>query len=78
MLTTLSRFGPAHNASHGGTIGIADIAESVFHQHGLVRSTAELAVRVAGVVASSSDWHLGAVKHARTSVFSMLRVGRCD
>ena len=78
MLTTLSRFGLAHNASHGGTIGTAGIAESLFHQHGLVRSTGELALRVAGVVASSSERHLGAVKHARTSVFSKLRVGRCD
>ena len=78
MLTTLNRFGLVHNASHGGTIGIADIAESVFHQHGLVKSTGALAVRIAGVVASSSERHLGAVKHARTSVFSKLRVGRCD
>ena len=78
MLTTLGRIGLAHNAIHGGTTGTASTAACLFHQHGLVRSTLEIVVRVAAVVASSSERHLGPVKRARTSGFSKLRVGRCD
>ena len=70
--------GIAHNASRGGTIGTAGIAESLFHQHGHVRSTLEVAVRVAAVVASSAGRHLGPVKLAKTSGFSKLRLVRCD
>ena len=73
-----SRIGFAHNASHGGTVGTAGIADGLFHQHGLVRSTLEIVVRVAAVVASSSERHLGPVKLARTSGFSKLRLVRCD
>ena len=62
MLTSLgSRIGFAHNASHGGTVGSAGIADSVLHQHGLVRSTLEIAVRVAAVVASSSERQMAPV-----------------
>ena len=68
MLTTLSRIGLAHNASHGGTTGTASAAACLFHQHGLVRSTLGVAVRVAAVVASRSERHLGIVKLARPSV----------
>ena len=69
--------GIAHNASRGGTIGTASIVESLFHQHGHLRSTLEVAVRVAAVVASRSG-HLGPVRLARTSGFSKLRLVRCD
>ena len=78
MLTSLRRrIGIAHNASRGGTIGTAGIAESLFHQHGHLRSTLEVAVTVAAVVASRSE-NLGSVKLARSSGFSKLRLVRCD
>ena len=72
------RIGIAHNASRGGTIGTAGIAESLFHQHGHLRSTLEVAVRVAAVVASRSEIYLATAKLARTSGFSRLRLVRCD
>ena len=79
MLTSFSRrIGLAHNASHRGTVGTASVAECVFHQHGHVRSTLEVAVRVAAVVASRSEIYWGTVKLARTSGFSRLRLVRCD
>ena len=79
MLTSFSRrIGLAHNASHRGTVGTASVAECVFHQHGHVRSTLEVAVRVAAVVASSAGRHWGPVKSAKISGFSKLRLVRCD
>ena len=79
MLTSLgSRIGFAHNASHGGTVGTAGIADSLFQQHGLVRSTLDIVVSVAAVVASSSERHMAPVKLARPSGFSKLRLQRCD
>ena len=76
MLTVLRRIGLAHSASHGGTTGTASTAACLFHQHGLVRSTLVSAVRVAAVVASTRERHLGIVKLARPSGFSKLHVVR--
>ena len=70
--------GIAHNASRGGTIGTASIAESLFHQHGHLRSTLDVAVRGAAVVASGPEIYLGPAKLARTSAFSRLFLVRCD
>ena len=76
MLTTLSRIGLAHNASHGGTTGTASAAACLFHQHGLDRTTLVCVVRIASVVASNLERQLGIVKPATPSAFSKLRVVR--